>query len=454
MVQPVSSKLAVHFEEGGEFEKAVSYRYLAGGIALSRHAFNEVKGHTLQGLKMIPYVKDIEAQNIWGIKLRQPLGIALLATEGYSSQSVLDVYSKAYDFCRQSGNSSDNLPILTGLFTYYFEKGDIGKTKEIIAMVSKLGNGQPDGVTMVWLQAMQAVQAWFVGNFQESLQYDEAGLDAYSPSMHFEFVGLTGFDAGLICSGNRAMSLWKLGYPEQAEKQILAALELAQKIASPFMITWALSAVAWVYMYQRNYPAGLEYAKKSVDMAKRDGIDHWLIQSTILYGYLLAKNGKPEEGISIVRDNFLLHENTGAKLYQSMYCYMLADLCMDQGKLVEAEENIAKGIYFINEYGERWWEAELYRLQGDIVLKKETDIFLEGDDDSKAHKCYEMAVTIARKQKAKMFELRASISIARFHMNRSKTNVIASYLINLVDWYSEGFDCEDLIEANKLLRGI
>jgi predicted ATPase len=276
-----------------------------------------------------------------------------------------------------------------------------------------------------------------------------------------------------------------LGYPDQAFKRSQEALTLAQELSHPNSLAFALSFAAGLHRLRREGLSTQELAEALIALSTKQGFPHWLAQGAILQGWALAEQGQKEERIAQMRQGLTAYQATGAEWGRPNF---LAQLAEAYGKVGQAEEGLsvlAEALALVSKTGERFYEAELYRLKGTLTLQSKTSLgpvsgqsktspkqeksrvgiahqnvsiteaatvggaHPTGEDEAEA--CFHKAIEIARKQQAKSLELRATVSLARLWQRQGKQHAARNTLSAIYNWFTEGFDTKDLQEAKALL---
>jgi predicted ATPase len=260
-------------------------------------------------------------------------------------------------------------------------------------------------------------------------------------------------DDGMASLSYTASVLWNLGYPDQALKRSREALALAQELSHPYSLGFALFFAAKLHQYRREGQLTQERAEATMTLSTDQGFLYWLAMGTILRGWALAEQGQGEEGIAQTRQGLAVYRATGSELAQP---YFLALLAEAYGKGEQVEEGLgvlAEALAMVDRSGERFYEAELYRLKGTLTLqsKVQSPRFKVQEE---AEECFHKAIEIARQQSAKSLELRAVMSLARLWQQQGKAKEAHQMLAEIYSWFTEGFDTKDLQEAKALLDSL
>jgi predicted ATPase len=247
-----------------------------------------------------------------------------------------------------------------------------------------------------------------------------------------------------------ALALWSLGYPDQALRRSREALTLAQELSQPFSLAFVLSQAAHLHHLRREEQATQERAEAGIALAREQGFSRWEAWGTILGGWALAAQGQREAGIAQIRQGLAAWQATGQELGRPFLLAMLAEV---YGKVGQAEAGlrvIAEALVLMDKIGERYQEAELYRLQGEILLVQAGARHQVQEAEARFHQ----ALDVARRQQAKSWELRASLSLSRLWQQQGKRAEARQLLAPIYNWFTEGFDTADLREAKGLLEAL
>lgn len=258
-----------------------------------------------------------------------------------------------------------------------------------------------------------------------------------------------------------AWALWYLGHPEQARKRRDEALTVARELSHPFSLAFALNFAAVITQFFQDIPAVQEQTEALMTLSRDQGFPFWLALGTIHRGWVLAEQGQVEEGIAQMRQGMVVSRATGTELTMSS---VLAQLAKAYGRVGRAEEGLsvlAEALDHVERTGERIFEAELYRLKGELILQKLSVISSQSSvtdprpltpaPQGEAEACFLKAIEVAQKQQAKSLELRAATSLARLWRQQGKTTEAHKLLSEVYTWFTEGFDTKDLQEAKALL---
>jgi adenylate cyclase len=254
-----------------------------------------------------------------------------------------------------------------------------------------------------------------------------------------------GFDTGVNCLSYMALTLWTLGYPDQALKSGNEAVALAQALSDPLSLAFAEGPVGYLRQYRREARAAQETAEHLVALSAEHGFTHWLAQATITRGWAMAERGHGEEGIAQIQEGLAAFRAIGNEALRPHALCLLAEACKETGRFDDGLNALTEAMAAAEEHGIRHYEAEMHRLKGELLLSQDHSKAKE------AQSCFQRAIEIARNQSAKAWELRATISLARFLAKQGERGEARAMLADIYNWFTEGFDTDDLKDAKALL---
>jgi predicted ATPase len=242
------------------------------------------------------------------------------------------------------------------------------------------------------------------------------------------------------------LAIWSLGYPDESLERSSEALRLAGKVDHPFSLGWALIAATWFRQYRLEESAVEKQAESAIALAAEQGFPLWSAWATILRGWAMGARGRTTEGVKQIYEGLDFMRAVNAELARTHFLGLLAESYGRSGKRAEALTTLAEALRVVDKTGKRFYEAELYRLKGELLLIGH-NLDVEGAENS-----YDTAIKMARKQSAKSWELRATTSLARLLRDTGRANEARSMLAEIYGWFTEGFDSKDLKEAKALLE--
>jgi predicted ATPase len=286
----------------------------------------------------------------------------------------------------------------------------------------------------------------WLGVLPAARQHLEEGIALYTPDQRRAPVFRIGQDPGVACRALAAQTLWLLGYPDQALACLHDALALVHELSHPYSLAFARVWAAIVSQFRRDVSAVHEHAEATAVLSTEQGFTLWAAWGTSLRGWTLAIQGQGEAGVAQVRQGIAAWRATGAVLGVPYFCTVLAEVSDHLGHTEDGIQALAEAHTLVEQYEERWWEAEVHRLRGVLLLRQpETP-------PEEAETWLRRALDVARRQQAKSLELRAAMSLTRLWQRQGKRTEARELLAPIYGWFTEGFDTADLQEARGLLE--
>jgi class 3 adenylate cyclase/predicted ATPase len=440
--------LAHHYTEAGLYQPAVVYWRRAGTRAIQASAHAEAIAHLTKGLELLDTLTDAAERTEQELALLTALGVPLILTKGHAAPAVETTYARARELCRQVGETPQLFSTLLGLWRFYNARGQLQTAHELEEQLLSMAESLQDPVLL--LRAYHTVGEGLLhrGEFTQARAHAEQGIALYDPQQHRSYLFSYGNDSGVACRCCAALALWVLGYPDQALERSGAALTLAQELAHPFSLTFALYEAALLHQFRRETPLTLELAEKAMRVSTEQGFASWLAPGTIVRGWALAQRGQGEEGIAQMRQGLAAYLAMGAELGRPRQLAMLAEAYGRVGQTAEGLAVLAEALTAVHKTGEQFYEAELDRLKGELLLQQPAG---SGDE---AETCFRQALDVAHRQQAKSWELRAAMSLSRLWRQQGRRDEARELLAPVYGWFTEGFDTADLQEAQALLEAL
>jgi len=240
-----------------------------------------------------------------------------------------------------------------------------------------------------------------------------------------------------------------LGYPDEAVATSHQAVELAHTLAHPFSTAVALAYTIMLHQFCRDHPRAEAYTEELMVLCTEQRLtSYYLAWGTIIHGWALSEQGRYEEGISMIRRGLSDLRATGGELRVPYYLTLLAESCGKAGHRAEGLTLLTEALTLVDKNDERWYEAELHRLKGQLLLQQSSD------NATEAETCFTKALEVSRNQQAKSWELRAATSLARLWQSQGKREEARAWLAPVYGWFTEGVDTLDLKDAKALLDAL
>jgi len=274
------------------------------------------------------------------------------------------------------------------------------------------------------------------------------GITLYDPQRHSPYVSDVVHDPRVHCLANLAEVLWLRGYPAQALQRSQEALTLAQHLAHAHSRVVALASAAHVHSWRGEHRVACEFAEEQITLARAHGFPHWLAVGIFRRGWTMVAQGHPAAGMVQMHQGLAAFQATGAHIALIGFWCDLAWAHGIAGQVDEGLALIADALTWVHNAGEYYYEAELYRLRGELLLTQVDKKLAE------VEACFWKAMTLARHQRAASLELRAVLSLSRLWRQQGKAPQARQMLAQMYGRFTEGFDTMDLQEAKTLLDAL
>ncbi len=437
--------LAHHCTEAGLHEQAVDSWYQAGQRAAERSAYVEAIAHLTKGLDVLQLLPDDSERLHLELTLQTTLGPALMAINGYAATEVQQVYHRARKLCQQIGDTPRLFQVLLGLRYFYQVGGALETACELGEQCLSIATDARDAVLSAQSHTLLGHTQCCLGEFAAAHEHLTQSILNYDAQQHARHARLAGLDPGVFGLSVNGWVFWFLGYPNQALDSSHAAITLASELSHPQSLEQALRSIAQVHHLRRELEATHNRAEASISLSIERGFQMPIQMATVLRGWVLAMQGQCAEGISQIQQGMTGYRSTGGKTFSTFYLAMLAEAYLRAGRHEEGISASTEALELVDKMGERWWEAEIQRLKGELLLDSSDDTSAE------AEICFHQALSVARSQQAKSWELRAATSLARLWQSQNRRQDAYDLLVPIYGWFTEGFDTADLQDAEALL---
>ncbi len=436
--------LAHHYTEAGLSTQAISYWEQAGQSAMLHSAHVEAISHFRRGLALIPTLPDTPERLQCELSLQTALGVELMSTEGYAAPAVERAYVRARELCQQVGDMSQLFTVLRGLWYSYLVRGKLQTAHELGEQLLGLAQSKQEPILSLEAHRTLGTSLFFLGELAPALTHLQQGVALYDSQQHRSLTARYGQDLGVTALSYAAWTLELLGYQDQALHHFNQVRALAQQGSHPYSQGFALIFAAMFHQWRREVQAAQELVEASMALAHEHGFPLLLAMGMTFQGWTLVEQGQGEAGIGQIRRGVTAFRVTGSELTCTYMLALLAEAYLKEGKIDEGLSTLTEALDLVDKNGERWWQAELYRLRGELLLQVVPDV-------SQAETALQQALEVARQQQAKLLELRTTMSLARLWQVRDNRDEARHMLADIYDWFTEGLDTTDLKEAKALL---
>jgi adenylate cyclase len=330
-----------------------------------------------------------------------------------------------------------------------------------------LAQRSQDSSLLLWAYRVLGEVSFCLGEFPAAKTYSEDSVTRYDPQQRRAQTFVYGEDPAMAVLPFYSWELFMLGYPDRALQKIREALTLARELAYSNSLAFASFATAWVHAYRREPDEAREHAEAVISLTTEQGIPFFLALATIVRGWALGAQGDGEAGIAEIRQGLAAQRATGSAECHTYWLALLAEAYGKTGQIEEGLTVLTEALDTVGRTGERFCEAELYRLKGQLTLEArgwrlETSLpSLQASSlkpqvspavEREAEGYFLKAIEVAQRQQAKSWELRTATSLARLWQQQGKRTEAHRLLSDVYHWFTEGFDTKDLQEAKALIE--
>jgi class 3 adenylate cyclase/predicted ATPase len=447
--------LARHCTEARLIEKAASLWGKAGQRSLARSALVEAAEQLARALDQIATLQSTTALRREQISLQVALITPLIHIKGYAAPETKAAVERArllIEEAQARGEpAEDPLLLFSVLYGFWVANfvafnGDICRdlARRFLELAAKDETTAPPLIG----RYIMGNASLFTGDLVEARRHYDKAVTLYAAGEHRPLAMRFGQDVGVAVLSFRSWALWLLGYPDAARVDADQALRDAREIDHAATLMFALALTPQAHFLSADYARVSGANDKLLALADDKNARYWKAVGTVLKGNLLAATGRTLDAVQEITSGLTAFRSTGATLYVPSWLSYLARAYADLGKIEDAWRCIGEATAAIEVTNQRWCEAEVNRVAGEITL------ISPGPDVGKAQEHFERALAVARQQQAKSWELRAAVSMAQLWRDQGKCNEARDLLTPVYNWFTEGFDTRDLKQAKALLGAL
>ena len=438
--------LAHHYSRSANQAKAVEYLRLAGMQAMARGALHQAVQNLQSALTLLKTFPEGPARDQLELQVLNPLGTAYIAVRGYASPEVGPVFQRARALCDKIGEPHQQFAMVWGNFAWRIVRGEMDLSLQLAGEAIDHAKKLED--PGVWMEALflMGVTLYYRGDFVGARQQYETALARYDDDRERTrmWAVRVGEHAGVTHRCYLALTLWHLGFPEEALKVNREMLELARSIEHPFSLAYALHHTSWLYQYLRLPTDALAASGEQIRFAADQGFPLFHATGIVYEAAALLLRGHAKASLPGLIKGLDAYRGTGAALALPYYFGLLGNALIDSKRLKDADNALNKALAVAEESRERCHEAELHRLKGEIALS-------EGRSPDRAEVHFRRAIEIAKAQQSKALELRSVTSLARLYRDQNRGSEAQARLSEALAKFTQGFETPDLQAASALL---
>jgi predicted ATPase/class 3 adenylate cyclase len=448
IVETQPELLAQHCTGAGLTEQAIAYWEKAGERAIQSSANAEAIERLSKALALLETVPETPDRIRRELALQTRLGPAVHAVKGFASPEVEIVYNRARELCAEVVDCPELLfSTLRGLWIFHMLRAKHDAAHELAGQMLALAHRERS--QSLHLEAVKALgqSRFYLGEFVGAAARLEEALRLYDPQQHRSHTLLYGVDPAVGAGVYAAWTLWCLGHLDQSLAIRQEALARAQQMGHHYTLAVALCHCALLHQHRRDVQLTEELSEALVALSTEQGFAYWPAVAVAMKGWVLAERGQGKESIAELLSAMATIRAIGTGAELPWYLALLAGAHGIAGQTAEGLNAIAEALALVASTNERFYEAEIYRVKGELLLKC-------GGPDSAAgaETSFRQALDTARVQSAKSWELRAATSLARLWAEQDRRAEARELLAPVYGWFTEGFETADLKDAKALLE--
>jgi TOMM system kinase/cyclase fusion protein len=451
-VETAPELLAHHYTQAGMIAEAVPCWLRAGQRALHASANPEAIAHLTAGLDLLAGLPTGPERAGVELQFRLTLGPAYMAIRGYAAPEVEACYQRARELCRELGDTPQLVPVLHGLWSYHIVRAQHTSALALGEQVLELGAATNDDGLLLQGNMEVGWSHFFMGELEPAREHLELVLALYDHERHSSHAFIYGDNPATSARGCLAQVLWLLGYPDQSlrhSEENLATLRSLVQDQHPYSVAFGLNVAALLRQYRGDAPATRALAEETLVLSEAHGLVFVSAMASILKGWVLTQEGELGEGMAQMRRGLAAQLATGAEMAKPYWLSLIAEACHRTGAVHEGLALLDEAEAAVEQTHERCWEAEIYRLRGQLLLAASEPAAPEAARSAEAS--YRRALDIARGQGARSLELRTAVSLSRLWQAEGRQGEARELLAPIYERFPEGRETSDLRTAALLL---
>ncbi|HXA51773.1 MAG TPA: adenylate/guanylate cyclase domain-containing protein [Candidatus Acidoferrum sp.] len=439
--------LARHCEGAGRTMEAIAGWMKAGQQAQQRLALREAGAHMQRAVSLLQTLPEDDPDRLqFEMEAQLVRTGSLSITMGWGSHELESVFIRTRDLCRRLGNTAGLIEVSGRFVGMYFLRGNIRQAAEEAESMLEMALQTGNPIIEIVARHCAGYPAYFLADFPQARAEAEQAIRLYTPERERELAGAFNIPSSFACGSFLALSLWFMGYPEQAERARSVAWRTIEVLDIHACTAFALATTPLLHYARRDYDAIVADADRLAKLSSEGGYFYYGAVARIYQGWSHAMHGDVEAGIAEMKAGLESCRVTGTGLMTPQYCLMMAEAEQRAGRADQALSALSQGLAHIAEYHEHVHEPELHRFRAEILLGL--------GDSAGAETSLHRALEIAQAQQAKMLELRAALALAKLQRGQGRTTEACALLQPLEEWFQEGRDTPELVEARAILDSL
>ena len=440
----IAAELAMHFERGRDYERATKYLQQAASAAHRLYANEDAINLLSRGLALLEQLPPGAKRDAQELNLQLALAPLYRMTKGWTSPETEQVLDRAMELCDKVGDDAQRAQVFYGLESLYVVQARLEKVQLASDELHRLYQRMHGTTPPLEAEMMMTGSRLHLGRIVDANNEFERMLATKDPSQLQRIIEEQGWNYAVHGRAWHAHALWLLGYPHSALLRAEEAVQMARDLGQPFNQAVAATYLALLQQLCADEDTARASAEEALALTTEYEVPYYRAWSAILVSYALACEQPGAPTIASLRESIAAFKASGARLRLPYYFGLQALVCGRGGCAEDGLAAVDDGMAASRVHNERWWDAELHRVRGELLLAV-------GADAPEAEAAYVRAMEIARTQQARALELRAAMSLARLWRTQHRADDARRVLENLYCSFTEGFDTTDLREAKALL---
>jgi predicted ATPase/DNA-binding SARP family transcriptional activator len=443
-LDPVCGQIATHYEHAGMIERALPYYQRAAAVAQYMYANEEAIALLSRGLKLLEQLPAGLKRDKQELSLQLALAPLYRVTKGWAAPELEVVLDRILALCDTVGDDAQRAEALYGLQSLYVVQARLEKVESVSDELQTLYQHALGTAAPPFSGMMLAGARLHQGRITEANAQFAEIIAAHDPAQLLHLQESQGVNYAALARAWQAHALWCLGYPQQALDRGREAVRLVQHLNQPFNQALVSAYLALLQQFRADEAAARASAEEALALTSTYQAPYYHAWAAILVCYALALEQPNEEHITRLRASIDEFKASSARLRLPYYLSLLAQIYAKAGRAEEGLTILDEALAEARTYNERWWNAEVHRLRGELL-------FLRSADADEIEAALLRAIETARAQQARSLELRATMSLARWALTQGRSNGARERLSDLYAWFTEGFDTPNLQAARLLL---
>ena len=444
--------LAHHFTQAGMTDPAIEWWGKAGDQALRRSAFQEAIAHLGKAIEMA----DKEAQAAQAaapqggdrLRLQISYGNALISARGYGAQETTAAFARARELAAQARDAADRFSAYYGLWVGPFTRGQLAPMQEVVQALLRDCEDRPASPEASIAHRLAGTTNWYAGDFEEARKHLEHALAIFDPQRDRDLAHRFGHDVGVAEMAYLALVRWSLGEVDDACRLAGEMVRLAIETGHIPTVVYGHMHKAIFELMRRNPSGAAPHVEAFFDLARKHVMPNWVAYGRFLEPWERWHLGVRDGGLNDMRNAVTMLREQGVALYTIALETVLAEVEAEVSQLEPANATVDRALAETERTGHRWFEAETHRIRGEILLKRNPV------NTAPAEEAFLTAIAVAQQQKARSFELRAVLSLAKLYQSIGRAADAHAVLAPALEGFSPTPEFPEIAEARELLSAL